>query len=1208
MKFLRAFIAAALLLGLIAAGGWHWLLHTESGARWVWAKARSASNDSLQMQALVGDLGSGLTVQGIVFATDTVAVEAEELRFVANLDLVPLRLQIDELSIRNVAVQLSDPGEKSPATKNDLSLERLSLPLLVQVGDSMVSNIAVARPPTAPLIEIRQVNFAGYWHEEIVIEQLVVDWQDSNADLAAELGLQAPYTVKINGQLNNIPVPTEVMEPLDLQLQVAGDLQQVEFDIAADNVKLRSSGTGSMSGLSIASLEFANEDIELSGNGELRWTDNWSAETNLDLARFNLNALLSAWPAEQAIHGELSLALNKEQLAINESWLAVENTATILNVDALIDLANSVAEGELRWRNFRWPPADGEIPIVSEAGSVSVTGSPDDWQVNGTVALSSDLFPAGQFKIDGFGDRDHAQTTIVDSQLLGGSLAGQTSVSWRNERAWSASLTMTDLELSALNDSWPSRVSGSVDAQGTQVFNSLDLHLKDVSGELYALPMTADGRLLLTENSLRAQDLSVQHSDSRLEVDGDLYSTEGMTFDIAIDNAGRYLADANGNFEAAGSLSLHPDHPFIKIDGEGSDLGYGELQATSLEIRNRTGDGCPLNTEVIVPEFRVGDDTFGNITLNFCGDQQQQALTLDASYDAVDIHLATAGKVVEEGRWHGQLQKLAVALGGEPLAALSTPVALSLSDESAILERACLAGDAGMRLCAATDWAAGNHFDFDAEMVDVPLSLINRYISTELLFSQTVSGQLDWSQSIGKGTDGKADIIFSAGAITSASKSDLSIPTDPGKFFFEIVEGRALAGSGELPLRDLGGIAAELSIPDIRQGSSAEIDGTVNIKLLSTGLIAALVPAVDESRGHIKADLAVSGSLSDPLLVGEFSVVDGSIALRPFGLQLEQINLTSTLFDDGQVELTGDFVSGEGRAELYTRSDYANTGAKGFELELRGQNLTLIDIPDIKARTDVDLRVNYDYKQLELGGSILIPTARIMATKLAAAQDVESEDVVIIAGELPADDTEDAVDSALNLAGSVEVALGNDVSIDLGVATASLTGSTVFSWQDTVIPIADGRYDLTGSVQAFGQALEITSGGLRFPKIPADNPFVRLRAEREIYGNPQVKTAGILVDGRLRQFSVDPYTQPMTTEERALTLLVTGSDFDYEQGVGAIDFGTYIAPRVFVSYGVGLFETENVVRVRYDLKRGFGVTATSGEQESGLDLSYRIER
>ena len=74
-----------------------------------------------------------------------------------------------------------------------------------------------------------------------------------------------------------------------------------------------------------------------------------------------------------------------------------------------------------------------------------------------------------------------------------------------------------------------------------------------------------------------------------------------------------------------------------------------------------------------------------------------------------------------------------------------------------------------------------------------------------------------------------------------------------------------------------------------------------------------------------------------------------------------------------------------------------------------------------------------------------------------------------------------------------------------------------------------------------------------------------------------------------------------------MTLLVTGSDFDYDQGVGAIDFGTYIAPRVYASYGIGLFDNENVVRIRYDLKRGFGITLTSGAKEAGVDLGYRFE-
>ena len=157
------------------------------------------------------------------------------------------------------------------------------------------------------------------------------------------------------------------------------------------------------------------------------------------------------------------------------------------------------------------------------------------------------------------------------------------------------------------------------------------------------------------------------------------------------------------------------------------------------------------------------------------------------------------------------------------------------------------------------------------------------------------------------------------------------------------------------------------------------------------------------------------------------------------------------------------------------------------------------------------------------------------------------------------------------------------------------------------MPIANGRYLIEGNIAAFGQVLDIAEGAVQFPQVPADQPYIRVRAEREIYGNTEVRRAGVLVDGPVRGPTVEAYTQPLTTEERALTLLVTGSDFDFEQGVGAVDFGTYIAPRVYASYGIGLFDQENVIRVRYDLTEGFGVTLTSGQRDEGVDLTYRFE-
>jgi translocation and assembly module TamB len=224
---------------------------------------------------------------------------------------------------------------------------------------------------------------------------------------------------------------------------------------------------------------------------------------------------------------------------------------------------------------------------------------------------------------------------------------------------------------------------------------------------------------------------------------------------------------------------------------------------------------------------------------------------------------------------------------------------------------------------------------------------------------------------------------------------------------------------------------------------------------------------------------------------------------------------------------------------------------------------------------------------------------------LPTATVTESADLVIVGGPEP--EVAEPVESRLRLNGSVEVILGEDVSAKLDRATARVEGTVVFHWEDQLMPTGDGSFTVTGEVQAYGQLLRISEGRIRFARKPANNPSLDIRAEREIYGNRQIKRAGVRISGTLKRPVLETYTEPMTTQERALTLLVTGNDFDYEQGVGGVEVGMYVAPKLYFSYGIGLFDNQNVISARYDLKKGFGVKATSGQRETGVDISYTIE-
>ena len=54
--------------------------------------------------------------------------------------------------------------------------------------------------------------------------------------------------------------------------------------------------------------------------------------------------------------------------------------------------------------------------------------------------------------------------------------------------------------------------------------------------------------------------------------------------------------------------------------------------------------------------------------------------------------------------------------------------------------------------------------------------------------------------------------------------------------------------------------------------------------------------------------------------------------------------------------------------------------------------------------------------------------------------------------------------------------------------------------------------------------------------------------------------------------------------------------------------GTGAGPdRMGRAYGVGIFDCENIISAGYDLSKGLGIKASSGDKESGVDLNYRFE-
>lgn len=217
---------------------------------------------------------------------------------------------------------------------------------------------------------------------------------------------------------------------------------------------------------------------------------------------------------------------------------------------------------------------------------------------------------------------------------------------------------------------------------------------------------------------------------------------------------------------------------------------------------------------------------------------------------------------------------------------------------------------------------------------------------------------------------------------------------------------------------------------------------------------------------------------------------------------------------------------------------------------------------------------------------------------------------------------------------------------------AILAGSLLVVQEPDKPAIGSGELRIVvGQYKAYGQDLNIEDGEVLFGGGPVTEPALNISAVRRPREDVLV---GVRVRGRVDEPSFTLYSDPsnMTQSEQlswlvlgrpltgassSETSLVTkaalalgikggntitsrlqgkigvdelGIESDDSTGTeqAALVVGKYLTPKLYVSYGVGLFDPVSTLRLRYTLSRLFRVETQSSATATGGDLIYSIER
>ena len=1152
MRALRWFGLPVAALLVVLGGAWFWLLHTTSGAGFVLGQA--GKSVALRVATVDGSFGGGLLLGDIRFVNESVDVRVAEMSVTVDPGLLPLAVTIQQASARDISIGiLEDAAKDDDDTDVVDTLESLVLPFPVSLDEFRADTISITRGDERQAID--SLILEAVWYEDIRVEHFAVRTSDVDAagDVVVDLGRGNAITGKVLATLK--PALTRMSENLSVEVRSEGDL-------AGANV-------------------FATVDTFATITGEVHWRDGLDARADVSLKTLDLSGLVDNWPQGFPIDGDLRVIVNDDEIALRESVIAIDNTDARIAIDASMERAGDVIRAHLHWERLRWPLPLESTRVRSDSADLRLAGTVDDWTASGRIAIAADELPPGVFEIDGKGNRNSASGRIVDSEVLGGRVAGEVSYTWSDPRPWLAKLDLTSVQLAWLVPEWPAVVSGRIESHGTGDPFVLHATVSGVEGELRDLPLRAAGVVDIADGNVVVSNVGVRHGESEMTVDGALMSPRGLDFELRIADLGVYVADVAGAVEGVGSISLAETDGFLDASLASADIGLGGLDFADVEATLRA-------------------------------DNDRQALQLFGEHLGTAVTVSLDGAFADwrrplETRFVGTVEAFEIDLDDEHSMLLAEAAPLEFDASELALREFCLVDQDGSRACADVDWQRDGDYGLELDLQDVSLALVEHAVDSPLLFDQRVSGTFAWRHKFGAGPRGSGRVTLSAGTISPVDDPQSAVATGEGAVDFDIEQGRLLRGDFVLPFPGRGDISGGFSIDDVRLGAASGVAGNLDVDISTIRALSRLTRLVDNASGALRASVDLAGTVADPLWTGELSLDNGSFTYEPIGLELTEVTLDGAMDSDLRIDVNGTFRSGRGVGEIVSRADYSNADKPGLMFKLRGDRLTLVNVPDVFVETDANVDISLDRDTLTINGELNVPNALVKPRNITAGTVNESEDVIIVAGELPDPPEGNVSRGDLDYRGQLNVTLGESVIVDLDLAKANVSGAVNFDWKGDRIPIANGRYLIGGSIEAFGQVLEISEGSIHFPNVPADQPNIRIVAEREIFGNTQVKRAGVLIDGPVRRPIVEAFTQPMTSEERALTLLVTGSDFDYEQGVGAIDFGTYIAPRLFVSYGVGVFERENIISARFDLAKGFGIKASSGSKESGIDLNYRFE-
>ncbi|CAM0999661.1 Pathogenicity protein [Rhodanobacter sp. Root179] len=1249
MKWFKRIAIAFAALMLVAAAALWWLLGTGAGLRFALARAQGATDGALQVRQATGRLIGPLDLAGVRYddGKGTVVSLAKAHLDLRLWPLLAKRVHVLALDADGVEVSLPAPAADKAKSSGSFSLQP---PLEIIFDRAHVGSVKVSQAGK-PVFASDRLDLAGRWSNQgIEVRQLALQAPDGHVDLDGLLVLGTPYhgngkaafawkvgTTEYAGSLDvhsdgkQATLDFRLTAPTPLRLQLAltqggdyawtGKLDAPRFDPKPVL------GESSLKTVALA----------LQGHG-----DRYSGTLDGRLELNDYQLLLQPLRA--------SLSRDFQVLTLQQLTLGSPQIKGKLEASGNVQLAAKPlsAELDIRWSELQLP-ADLVGQELASQGELKASGSLDSYRASGDVRVG----PPGKLAaltldLDGTPQRINLHTLAL-KQARGG-LQASGMLTLQPVLAWQAEASADQLDPGQLFAGWNGALDFDIASHGSLPPNGPDatLEIRQLGGRLRERSVNGSGQLHLSPDEVVDGQLELASGRSNIHLVGKPGNSNDVALDLAVASLGDWLPDAGGRLDGHFSIAGRP--PGLSINGQlhGQALSWQQQKADSLQLIV----GVP---DISHPAGKIDLQTrnvylqgllFQQVHLLAEGSQPDHRLQLDARGSQLSGRLDLRGSL-KGPQWKGTLSTLDLEPQGMPPWRLLQPSQLAYNDGAMSLSELCLsAGDPQLCLTAKQD-KPGN-LDASYRLQALPLALLLNATGNADL-PMRADGVLEGSgklrRSAAGALSGNASIHSAQGTISYTDRTD-----EPLLHYSQLRLDAELAPGGQrieahAGLDDGGRLDGQLTI----SGTQQVLGGQLDLRLNNLAFIELFSSEVAGVKGGASGNFRFGGTLKQPAVIGQASVADLAAELPSAGLKLSDGQLVVSTSDARQFLIRGSVKSGKGSVAI-NGSAGLGEGAQ-TSLSLKGSQFTAVDIPAAKAVISPDLTLKQDASGIELGGSLAIDSADINAEKLPGAGATQASPDVVVVDEKQQQEAA----SKLPLSAVVKVDLGRRTHVVGMGLNGTVTGVLTVIDRPGRATTGQGQIAVNGTYRAYGQDLAIQHGQLLFASTPIDNPGLNIRAVRKLNPNATIdegQEVGLLVSGTAQRPVLTVFSNPVMEQSDALSYLVTGKPLSQVKGgegdmVGAaaqalgsaagdllaksigsklgvddigvssnealggssaFTVGKYLSPRLYLSYGVGLFEPGEVITLRYRLSRRWNFEAQQATEFSRASLNYRIER